>query len=267
MTEFRLFDAPGSTVAEITTDGETFKPFINAIARVADEARIHVTENGLSASIVDPTNVFMADIHLEASAFDTYVFNGETTLGVNANGLQSLVRRARKGSDDELTLSLRERELTASVARGYENHNVVSQGTMDLIDPDALRMEPEIPDMEWNDTVTVDTSPFKDALSYAVGASEYVEISLKGVNQHTSALYMGGETDTREEMVAIDGIESDASAVSLFSKSYITDVLEGVTDVDPDSVDLWLGDEYPIRAVFGGNGLTVDYIVAPRAQT
>lgn len=264
MTEFRLFDDPGTEVAEITTDGSTFKPFINAIRRVDDEAKLHITEDGLSVSVVDPANVFMADVELAAESFDTYTVEKETILGINTDSLKSLVRRARKGSDDELTLSLRERELTASVARGYENHDVVSQGTMDLIDPDSIRQEPEIPEMEWNATISVDAAPFTDALSYAVGASEHVEISLKGVNQHTSALYLGGETDTRKEMVAIDGIDTDATAVSVYSKDYVTDILEGVGDVSGESVTLRLGDEYPVSVEMDSGGLSVEYLLSPR---
>lgn len=267
MQEFRLFDSPGSTVAEITTDGSTFKPFINAIARVADEAKIHVTEDGLSVTAIDPANVLMSDVDLDADAFDAYTVENETTLGVNANGLKSLVRRARKRSNDELTLSLREHELTASVARGYENHDVVSQGTMDLIDPDVIRQEPELPELDFTETVGVDTAPFKDALSYAVGASEHVEISLKGVNQHTSALYLGGETDTREEMVAVDGVDTDATAVSVYSKDYVKDVLAGVSDVGGESVSVSLGDEYPVSVGLEAEGLSVEYLLSPRVTS
>lgn len=267
MTEFRLFDAPGSTVAEITTDGDTFKPFINAIAGVADEARIHVTEDGLSASIVDPANVYMADVHLDAGALDTYDFESEAVLGVNTNDVQSLVRRARKNSDDELTLSLREREVTATVSRGYENHDVVSQGTMDTFDPDTIRAEPEIPEMEWNAHVDVDTAPLKDALSYAVGVSDHVAFDLKPVNQHVSALYLGGRTDTREETAAISGLDTDASARSIYSTDYVTDILESVADVDPDTVGLRLGDEYPVQLEMSAGGLGVKYFLAPRVES
>lgn len=264
MPEFRLFDAPGSTVAELTTDGETFKPFVTAIEEVDDEVRIHVTEDGLSATIVDPANVFMADVHLDASAFDNYTVENESTLGVNVNSLKSLIRRARKDEDDELALSLRERELTATVSRGYENHDVVSQGTMDLIDPDSIRMEPDFPEMEWNATLEVDTKPFKDALSYAVGVSEHVEFDLKPVNQHVSALYLGGETDTREEKVAIDGLDTDAAARSLYSKNYMNSILEGITGVDAGEVAVGLDDEYPVKVEMESNGLSVDYRLAPR---
>lgn len=267
MTEFRLFDAPGTEVAQITTDGETFKPFVNALTRVDDEARIHINEDGLSVAVVDPANVFMADAHLNAEAFDTYNVSEETTIGANTEALKSLIRRARKGSDDELTLSIQERELTATVSRGYDNHNVVSQGTMGLLNPDSIRSEPDIPSLDWNVNLEVDVSPFTDALSYAVGVADHVEVSVKGVNQHANALYLGGETDTRDEMVAIDNISVDETASSLYSADYVVDMLDGIGDVDVDTVELRLDEEYPMAMGLENAELSVEYLLSPRIQS
>jgi len=266
MTEFELFDAPGSYVAEITTDGATVKPFINAVNAVVDEARIDVSEDGLSAGVIEPANAFMGRIHLPASAFDSYDLSTETDVGVNIGALKSLSRRARKGADDELTLSIRERELTASVARGYENHNVVSQGTMDLIDPAAIRQEQELPDLDWDVDVTVDYTPFMDALSYAVGVADHVEISVKGVNQHMNALYFGGETDTRKESAAIDNIDTSETAESMYSVDYVEQIMAGLSSVDTDDVAIQLDDEYPatFNATDKDTGMSVQYLVAPR---
>lgn len=267
MTEFKLFDTPGAEIAQITTDGDTIKPFLNAIDHVVDEARLHVDADGLHVTAVDPANVFMIDTTLEASAFQSYTLEEEGVLGINVGSLKSLVRRARKNSDDELDLALRERELTATVGRGYENHNVVSQGDMDLIDPDAIRQEPTIPNFDHRIDIGVDLAPFTDALSYAVGASEYVKMSVKGVNQHTNALYLGGETDIRRESAAIDGISTDEAGESLYSADYMAPILSGITGVDPERVNIRFSDEYPALFHAVTESMTVDYIVAPRVQS
>lgn len=264
MTEFRLFDAPGSTVAEITTNGDTIKPFINAIDPVAKEARFRIHEDGITVEVVDSANVYMTRTHLHADAFDTYDCEQETTVGVNITGFKSLVRRARKHHNDKLTLSFKEREVSATVSRGYDNHNVVSQGTHDLMDPGALREPPEIPDLDYALHVEVDTSPFVDALSYAVGASDCVEMSVKGVNQHANALYLGGETDTRSESAAIDGIECEDTGTAIYSGEYISGILDGVSGVGAEKVEVWFGDELPAKVHVSSDALDVQYLVAPR---
>lgn len=269
MTEFRMFDRPGADVAEITTTGGVFKPFVSAIQAVDDEAKVRITDDGLAATIVDPACVLMGDITLPASEFEAYDVQEDTVIGVNVDQLKSLVRRARKGKSDELTLSIRERELSATVSRGYENHDVVSQGSMQLIDPDSIRQEPDIPDLDLSVSATVDARPFKDALGYAVGESEHVRLSVKGVNQHANAMYMGGRTDTREESVAIDNIDCDDTAEALYSADYMTAILKTAASVGADTVTVKFDDEYPVFVDMDGEGtpVSVTYILSPRVES
>lgn len=270
MTEFRLYDDPGADVAEITTDGATIKPFLNSIARVVDEAKVHVDERGLSVCAVDPANVFMGEVALQADAFNTFNLAEETTLGVPLGNLQSAVRRARKNSDDELTLSIQDRELTATVSRGYENNDVVSQSTVGLIDPDSIRQEPDIPDLNRDVSLSLDANAFTDALSYAVGGpSEHVSIKTQQINQHATALYLSGETDTRSESIAISDVNTDASAESVFSYDYMKEILGGIGDVDPESVGIELGDEFPISIEMDGadGDMRAHYLLAPRVRS
>lgn len=266
MPDFELFDSPGADVAEIVTDGDTIKPFLNVIKRVDSEAKVRVTEDGLRTEIVDPANVFMADVSLPAASFEDYELHTEDTLGVPVDELRKLVRRARKNTNDELTLSVQEREVTATVRRGYENHEVVSQGTLKLFNPDSIRGSPEIPSLEWDVELAIDTAPFTDALGYAMGAADHVEMSVKGVNQHARALYVGGETDTRSESVAIDNVNPDETASAIYSADYMSDVLAGIGEVDAEALTLRFDEESP--AYFDmtreDTGLSVTFFIAPR---
>jgi proliferating cell nuclear antigen len=269
MTELQLFDSPGAEVAEITTNGNVIKPFLNAIAEVDSEAKINVTEHGLECDLVDRTNVFMTSVFLSGDAFEEYQVSQEQKIGVPIKELQKTVRRARKNHDDQLTLSIQERELTATVARGYENHDVVSQGTMKLIDPDSIREEPEVPDLEHSISVSVDYEPFTDAVGYALGAADHISLAVKGVNQHTNALYIGSETDTRDESAAITNIESDATAESLYSADYVGDIVNGIDSINPSSVDIRFDDEFPVffdveREVIP---MQAQYVMAPRVRS
>lgn len=268
MTEFRMFDAPGADVAEITTSGDVIKPFLNAVGAVVDEAKLRIDERGLSVSAVDPANVFMCEVAVMADEFDTFDLKSETTLGVNIDDLQSAVRRARKASDDELTLSLQERELTATVGRGYDGHDVVSQSTIQLIDPDSIRQEPDMPDLDFDVDVSINAGAFMDALSYSVGVCDHVEASIKGVNQHTNALYLGGETDTRDESVAISNVDSDETADALYSADYLREALHGIGQLSPDTVSVEFSEEYPIRmdAEHSDKEMRVRYFLAPRVR-
>ena len=270
MTDFRLYDDPGADVAEITTDGATIKPFLNAIARVVDEAKIHIDERGLSVTAVDPANVFMGEVALQADAFDTFDLAEETTIGVPLGNLQSAVRRARKGADDELTLSIQDRRLTATVARGYDNNEVVSQSTVDLIDPDSVRQEPDVPDLNRDVSLSLDANAFTDALSYAVGGpSEQVWFKTQQVNQHATALYLSGETDVISESVAISDVATDATCEAVYSYDYMKQILGGIGDVESETVTIVFDDEFPITVSMGSEDrpFKVRYFLAPRVQS
>lgn len=267
MPEFRMFDRPGAEVAEITTTGGVFKPFVDAIARVDDEAKLRITDDGLAVTIVDPANVLLADVQLDAEALDSYSIKSGSVVGVYVDELKSLIRRARKGKSDELTLSIQEHNLSATVSRGYNNHDVVSQGSMQLIDPDSIRQEPEIPALDYSVSTTIDSAPFKDALSYAMGVSDHVELSVKGVNQHANALYMRGETDSRNEAVAIDNIDCDESATAIYSGDYMNSILSGIAAVDSGSVTVKFDDEFPVVVETADDSpLDVTYMLSPRVS-
>jgi len=266
MTEFRLFDSPGADVAEITTDGDTFKPFLNSLTQIVSEAKVNVSDEGIQSSVVDPANVCMAAVTLDADAFETFTVNQHATIAPNVDELSKVVRRARKGHDDELRLSIQERELTASVSRGYDNHTVASQGEMKLIDPDSIRDEPNIPDLEWSAELQIDRKPLIDALKYAVGTSDHITVSVKGVNQHTNALYIGGETDTLSESAAIDNIDTDATVEAKYSVGYVKDILSILSSSDAETVNVRLDDEYPIVFEIDDGALHLEYFLAPRIQ-
>jgi len=267
MSEFRLFDSPGAEVAEIVTDGSTVKPFLNAISVVDNEAKIHVTEKGLHTSLVDLADVFMGKIRLAAESFEKYQFEQETTLGANVGEFQGAIRRARKRKDDELTLSVRENELTATVSRGYDNHNVVSQSTVNFIDPDKLRDQPSLPDIDLPVNVDIDYKPFMDALDHALGFGEYVHIETKAVNQHATALYMGSETDTRKEQMAISNIDTSESVTTYYPGYYLVNMLDGLRNIDAESLHLRLGDNFPIFVSSKTGSIEVEYVVAPRISS
>ena len=267
MSEFRLFDTPGAEVAQIETDGATIKPYLNAINTVADEAKIRVREDGLYTAVVDPAYVFMGTMHVPAGAFETYEVNKTGVIAPNIGELQSAVRRARKNSDDELTLSLREMELTATVERDYGEHEVVSQSTLSLIDPDSVKEEPDLPDLDMPVDVSLDYDAFMDAFGYGIGAADHTAFETKPVNQHATALYIGAETDIRTDHAAISGIKTDAQVHSKYSTDYLKDLETALQESNVEEIGLRMGDEFPLLVRTESDTLVLEFALAPRIES
>jgi len=270
MDDIPLFDSPGAQIATITTDGATIKPILNVLGTIDGEAKLHITTDGIHTRLTNPAHVSMLnEFRVDADAFDSYDVEREGLIGVNVGELTHMVRRARKHQDDELTISISERELTTTVSRGYDNHNVVSQSEAKLIDPDSIRSSPEELEMGHNVTMSVDKRPLVDALEYGTTTNaDHTKISVKGVNQHTNALYIGGETDTANDSAAIDNIGADETTEAMYSSGYIENILKGIREVDPSEVTVKLMDEYPAAFKMQSESIpfTVEYVVAPRIQ-
>jgi hypothetical protein len=270
MEDIPLFDSPGAQLATIVTDGATIKPILNVLDTVADETKLHITDDGIHTRVTDGANVFMLNkFRVDADAFDTYNVESEGKIGVNVGEFKHMVRRARKHQDDELTITISERELTTTVRRGYDNHNVVSQSETKLIDPASIRREPDALDMAHELEFTVDTRPFMDALEYGTtGHANHIKISVKGVNQHANALYIGGETDNTSESVAVSNIDVDGTSTAMFSTDYVKQIMEGLRALNPDTVGVRLEDEYPaaFRAQSEDLPFSIEYVIAPRIQ-
>lgn len=268
---FRLFDTDGDAVAQITTDGATIKPFLNAIRQVVEECRIHFADDGLRVTAVDPANVFMIDAHLPASAIEEYDRpDGDAEIGVNVASFRYAIRRARMGSDDTLTLRAHERRLYAQVTREYDGDGrLVTEDHIDLIDPDSVRTEPDIPEL---DLVELDVSraAFVDATEHADASfSDHIEYTSVDGDLHVSA-----KGDKAASKAVLEGVApEDADGNGLYSAEYVEASLTAIRKAKADELAVALGESSPIRFDFertnddGETTLSGEMLLAPRVKS
>lgn len=263
----RLYDTDGERVAEITTDGSTLKPFINALRPIVDEARIHFEPDGIRARAVNPSNVVAIEVKVPAAAFDKYDVTGDGyTAGVNIGAFGHLIRRARMGSDDVLDLRVAERRMYASVARGYDGTNVVTDDRIDLIDPDSIRQEPDLPSLEMH-TLTVGKDAFFDATEHASGTHDILTYELD-----SGDLALDATADTMVTEVRIEDVApEDADDTVHMDENLLSDVLTSIRRSKADDLTVELGHELPMYFHFdrhrdGEPILLGEMMQAPRIQ-
>jgi|APHM01.1.fsa_nt_gi monomeric archaeal DNA polymerase sliding clamp len=93
-------DPPASFRA--TIQATYLKTIVSSLRALVEEARIRVTEEGLTVRAVDSANVAMDDLELEAAAFESFEASSGT-LGVNLDRLADPARLATK--DDLVSCS------------------------------------------------------------------------------------------------------------------------------------------------------------------
>ena len=238
---------------------DTLRATLDSVSVLVDECKIHLEEDGIEIRAVDPANVGMVDLFLDASAFESYETDGGT-IGVNLSRLEEFASMADAGQLIHLVLDEETRKLHVQID-GLE-------GTLALIDPDSIRQEPDLPDLDLSAEVVIEGADIARAVKAADMVSDHIAL---GVDADTEVFYVDAEGDTddvhfelgRDDL--IDLVAGDAH--SLFSLDYLKDMNKAIpSDAE---VTMELGEEFPIKMHFGfaeGDG-HVTFMLAPRLQS
>jgi proliferating cell nuclear antigen len=140
--------------------------------------------------------------------------------------------------------------------------------TLALIDPDSIRQEPDIPDLDLSANVVIEGADIDRSVRAADMVSDHIAL---GVDAADELFYVDAEGDTddvhleldRDDLIALDA----GDAHSLFSLDYLKDMNKAIPK--DAEVELELGDEYPVKVHYDiaeaqGN---VTYMLAPRIQS
>ena len=238
---------------------DTLQETLDSVSVLVDECKIHLDEDGLSIRAVDPANVGMVDLDLGAAAFESYEADGGL-IGVNLSRLEDIAGMADAGQLVQLELDEETRKLHIQID-GLEY-------TLALIDPDSIRQEPDIPDLDLPAHVVIEGRDIDRAVTAADMVSDHIAL---GVDTADELFYVDAEGDTDDvhlELTQDQLIDLDAGdAHSLFSLDYLKDMNKAIPK--DAEVELELGDEYPVKLHYDiaeAQG-RVTYMLAPRIQS
>ncbi len=79
-------------------DVETLSDAVSALRTTVEEAKLRFTEEGLGCRAVDPANVAMVDVHVDAGLFERYQHD-ETLIGISLETLADVLSMATSGDD------------------------------------------------------------------------------------------------------------------------------------------------------------------------
>jgi len=239
----------------------TLSDAIAALRTIVDESKLRFDDDGLRSRAVDPANVAMVDVTVPSGGFERLDVDDETTLGINLETLADVLGMAESGDVLIAELNAETKKLELSFpGTGLEY-------TCALIDPDAIRQEPDIPDLDLGGEFVVPGRAIDRGLSAADLVSDHIRF--EGVADDTLRLSADGDTDTVDleiDDTLIDGeLTGDDQTESLFSLEYLNDITRPIGSDTAVTVDL--GSEMPVKMHFGmGDDIDVEAMVAPRIQ-
>ncbi|NHN60487.1 MULTISPECIES: DNA polymerase sliding clamp [Halorussus] len=237
---------------------DTLKDTIDSVSVLVDECKIHLEEDGLAIRAVDPANVGMVDLELDAAAFESYEADGGI-IGVNLDRLEDIAGMASGDQPVHLELDEETRKLHIQID-GLEY-------TLALIDPDSIRQEPDIPDLDLPAEIVVEGKDIDRSVTAADMVSDHIALAVDA-DAETFVVEAEGDTDdVRLELDREDLVDLQAGpARSLFSLDYLKDMNKAIPK--DAEVTIELGEEFPVKLHFDiaeGQG-NVTFMLAPRIQ-
>ena len=253
----------------VVVRAEVLQQVVDQLLTIVDEAIFRIGYDGLAVRAVDPANVAMVDMDVDPGAFES-TGEGMFPIGVNLQKLDDYIDGASGG--DLITLSVDPE--VRKVEIDHTNVEVEMAG----IDPDALRGEPDIPEIEHSAEFTADAKVLRDSVENADLVSDHVELKAD-VDEEALVVTGRGDIDEIQTVAGEDELTEANFAeevVSLFSLPYLVGGSQGGSKyggiLKPLSsgteVTGRLDDEMPIflNYEFADGFGSVEMMLAPRIE-
>jgi proliferating cell nuclear antigen len=245
---------------------DKLQQYIDIFGALVDECKWHFGDEGITGAAVDPANVAMLDgVRLSASAFDAYDAPGQVTLGLDLERLDDLINSATADDLIDFYIDMETRKLVLSYREITHE--------MGLIDPDMIRNDPDLPDLDLPNHVIVDSDRLDEAITNVALMSDHITIEAADDPGLGTCFVVSAEGDTDRTDVTFPVSDlpraeiDDAEATSLFSIAYLEDLIDPV----PSQVDVTIhaGTEFPMKWEYDlfDEQLDVTAMLAPRIQS
>jgi proliferating cell nuclear antigen len=239
--------------------GGAIKEFVSTLRAIVDEAKIRVGPDGVHTRAVDPANVAMYDVSLAAGAFESYDAT-EGVLGVNLERFEEVLKLAKKNDLVQLSFNTTSFKLVIHID-GVEF-------TMALIDPDSIRKEPEIPEMDLPISLTLEEAQISRGVKAADMVSDHIRFRC---DEAETTVYIEAEGDTDnvsleladDDLVALTAADGNA----LYSLDYVNDISKQFPK--GTEITLTFGGDFPMmfEYQFSDGECDVLAMLAPRIQS
>lgn len=253
-------------MSEIIASGivqkSTLQQWIDVFTPIVDEGKLHWNDDGIQIRCVDAvTAAGIIPGRLDASGFESYEPTGSVTQGVDLNRLEDMIKPAGSNALIELAIDMETRKLNIQ----FENVNTA----MGLIDPDAVRQEPDKPDIDLPNKIILEGRQIRRVVDVADMVSDHVKMKTYADNNRVDFIADGDIDETVIDFTPDDRIDGEETkpVESLFS----IQLLDGVSKPMPKDAEITMqfGEEFPMLLDWESNGGAVDVeqMLAPRIVT
>ena len=224
---------------------------IDIISELVTEVRLKVNEYGMSITAIDPANVAMVNFKLPKSSFSEFESEKEV-LGINLDDFKRILKRC--GSKSVLVLEKKENQLSIQI-----EDRIKRNFSLNLIDVEGE--DKELPDLEFSSKVEMNSVDFIDAIedcavvsdacSFVVQEGKFI-IEAKGMNS--------AKAEFSSDEAKIEAEDCNAR----YSLEYLQKFSKGAKITE--KITLNFAQNHPLKMDIHAEGLTLNFILAPRVE-
>jgi proliferating cell nuclear antigen len=264
------FDAPQDADVSVVTSGDPLRSTMEIPRVLADELKMRFRPDGIHMQAVDPANVGMFDIDWHQDGFTGYQYNhdpsdqDEIVAGVSLIHFRRVANFARKRDDDPVRIDLLgmtdgNPRMRVSVLR--PDQQVKRTSVFGLIDPDSIRQEPDIPELDLRYRATPGVRPLRDVVQEIKANHDHSWFAIDGNDlvlgsQPNANPRLADDADTGDGQAAdaftfpnaawvADDSDVGDDRGSIFSNDYLKDMTMALKQAKVDRVTVKFGEEYP----------------------
>ena len=258
--QFEDFEKPREFTAAI--EAPAIQTTINTLTALVEEARFWLTTDGLHIETVDPANVAMDVLDLDAKAFESYA-TSEGVLGLNLDRLADITGMADTDDLVQFEYDAETGKLTIHIG-GLEY-------TLAPIDAATIRSPPnDVPDLDFSAMVTLEGRDLNRGIRAADMVDDHVTLA---VDADANSFHIMGEGDTDdvdltlEQADLIDLVTNSENTEAIYSLNYLKDLNKTM----PNGAELTLefGTDFPLIITYkfaNGDG-DITRMLAPRIKS
>lgn len=224
---------------------------VEIISELVIEVKIHVNDEGLSITAMDPANVSMVKFLLPKGFFSVFETDNEV-LGIDLDNLKRILKRS--GPASSLVLERKGNLLNIQI------HDRIKRNfNLSLIEIESE--ERDMPEMEFSSMVELNSSDFidsiedcmvvADACSFIIKEGKFI-IEAKGLNSAMSE-FSGDEAKISAE-----------SCKSRYSLEYLQKFIKGAKL--SEKTVLKFANEHPLRMDIKNDFMDLSFLLAPRVE-
>ena len=235
-----------------TVQGSALKSLTEALKEVLFETNIHFDSEGLKIMGMDPSQISIVLLKLNAVDFNEYYCPNPQVLGVNMIGLHKLLKTIGnndtvawyllKDDPDKLGIHIQNKK------KRIDNHIMFNLMNVDFFELEFPEDDPDV-------TITMPCGEFQKYCRELVNVSKFVEISV----DPEGTFIMKADGDFAKQEVKIRESEESNTTIQLSDKEFSKDMgrfslkflnLFCKSSTIGNTIQLYVGHEYPIFIVY-----------------